>query len=1007
MLTALSIPIAYAANSALSIKSETYNSKTHALVVHTAIKDSVIGNLFLLHGQGGVLSSQAIKSATQTFSVPLSSMNQVPCSVVVMSDSLTASKNVTGAPTDCTKVPVCQIISPKGNIKTQVGIPLSFTGKATLKDKKAGPLKLEWDFGGGAMGHPTTATASNISFIRNNSNYRVRFTATDAQKRHCEASVDVEVGLSPVAKAATDLLSKASMQAAPTRGNELAGTKNDVVVLPVEEWSFQCINDHFNQPNINTVFPWAINNLGAAVYRKDRLPLLLDSTAITLKYLAATNPLDPVSSRSINSTSQNWPLGAFVRDATIAKTDLWERVDRRGEKNLASDYESRFWIWQYTGGMFGYPKTSPVLDEGMLKEDLNPGHGRYMPGIAHPYEANDPQDFSGFTSDRNQFTARWIPITDVDDQGQINPFPLMRVQVMDNSTKQVVATTDAVMTTGRDLHCRECHAKGKIAADPNVPWTKTAYHSSLLGEDCVKYPNPSKDNGDGMGGCIPVTPDAWSKPQFIDAKDNTFQEQEWAALNNIEILHDFYDYAGVHAFEHIMSDDGLRHDDGSFACDGCHASTIRSWPASTKENIFDFWTEYFAFEKYGDQTSKYYAKSATVSYHGMHALFQKKTDGSLMREANGKPTMWNPTKGKNPNSLFPVIDAVGNSLPMEQNCLRCHSGQREQCYRDRMYTSGTTCYDCHGDMQAMGLLHKKPEKLKTTDGNNYRIAWYEEPDCGSCHTGNANEGKDGNNGFFSAGILRRAFASDDLSATSIKPKSERFAVLPIIRHEFPQDRANQGYDPTLPLKLTTALYRDGKDTHGDVPCASCHGGAHAVWPNRDANANDNVTAIQLQGHTGTVLECNVCHTANAFKIESDLDGGRFSGDVKAGILGGPHNTHPINDPYWWKSSTGDSLNADGTIYGGLHNNYAKKSGKDNEDQCAACHGNDHKGTRLSKTPVDRVFDFSDFNIARLKKVGFKSNIVKVAAGTMIGCDTCHSIKLSCNNSPAGNQCGKP
>ncbi len=51
--------------------------------------------------------------------------------------------------------------------------------------------------------------------------------------------------------------------------------------------------------------------------------------------------------------------------------------------------------------------------------------------------------------------------------------------------------------------------------------------------------------------------------------------------------------------------------------------------------------------------------------------------------------------------------------------------------------------------------------------------------------------------------------------------------------------------------------------------------------------------------------------------------------------------------------------------------------KDGEDQCAACHGNDHKGTRLSKAPVDRVFDFSDLDFAKLQ-----------AAGTEIGCDTC-------------------
>lgn len=72
--------------------------------------------------------------------------------------------------------------------------------------------------------------------------------------------------------------------------------------------------------------------------------------------------------------------------------------------------------------------------------------------------------------------------------------------------------------------------------------------------------------------------------------------------------------------------------------------------------------------------------------------------------------------------------------------------------------------------------------------------------------------------------------------------------------------------------------------------------------------------------------------------------------------------------------------------GGWHNEYAKISGKDGEDQCAACHGADHKGTRLSKTPVERVF-------INPKVKGVKRKVV-VPAGTPIGCDLCHSLEKS-------------
>lgn len=49
--------------------------------------------------------------------------------------------------------------------------------------------------------------------------------------------------------------------------------------------------------------------------------------------------------------------------------------------------------------------------------------------------------------------------------------------------------------------------------------------------------------------------------------------------------------------------------------------------------------------------------------------------------------------------------------------LRCHSGQSEQCYHDRMFTAGTTCYDCHGS----GVLGGPHSKHPVNDPN-----WWKE-----------------------------------------------------------------------------------------------------------------------------------------------------------------------------------------------------------------------------------------------------------------------------------------
>ena len=52
------------------------------------------------------------------------------------------------------------------------------------------------------------------------------------------------------------------------------------------------------------------------------------------------------------------------------------------------------------------------------------------------------------------------------------------------------------------------------------------------------------------------------------------------------------------------------------------------------------------------------------------------------------------------------------------------------------------------------------------------------------------------------------------------------------------------------------LYRNSKGHHG-VHCAACHGSPHAITPT--IVAADNVQAIALQGHAGTIDTCTVCH----------------------------------------------------------------------------------------------------------------------------------------------------
>ncbi|CAG0969094.1 hypothetical protein GPROT1_01414 [Gammaproteobacteria bacterium] len=47
--------------------------------------------------------------------------------------------------------------------------------------------------------------------------------------------------------------------------------------------------------------------------------------------------------------------------------------------------------------------------------------------------------------------------------------------------------------------------------------------------------------------------------------------------------------------------------------------------------------------------------------------------------------------------------------------------------------------------------------------------------------------------------------------------------------------------------------------HGGVQCMTCHGSPHAIGP--AVTATDNAQAMRLQGHTGPLNDCLVCHTS--------------------------------------------------------------------------------------------------------------------------------------------------
>lgn len=65
----------------------------------------------------------------------------------------------------------------------------------------------------------------------------------------------------------------------------------------------------------------------------------------------------------------------------------------------------------------------------------------------------------------------------------------------------------------------------------------------------------------------------------------------------------------------------------------------------------------------------------------------------------------------------------------------------------------------------------------------------------------------------------------------------------------------EAYAPNQPADMP--LYRESLG-HGGIYCEGCHDSTHAIAPSREYN--DTIKFMELQGYSGTLRDCAVCHT---------------------------------------------------------------------------------------------------------------------------------------------------
>ncbi|MFZ1575446.1 MAG: Ig-like domain-containing protein [Chromatiaceae bacterium] len=684
----------------------------------------------------------------------------------------------------------------------------------------------------------------------------------------------------------------------------------------------------------------------AQVIQKGAKPVLLGKTQASVSYTAASNANDPILSMPLDPAT-GYPFTGLAGGDNVYKTNFW---------SAASAYQPF------------YPPVvalSVAPDEGLPVpnvEDLYIGPDgvvksgdeflsavqHAMPGIANPYVANAGQTAEEYYVNKPFFVdfpfgyvangVKWfegagVPFAAFDDFGRENPYPLVRVQAK-NSTGTVLATVDTVLPISGEASCKNCHG-----APVDVP---DALHPGVANQKLIAAGLPVADSTDD-----PLV--GTSVPPSVSA--------EYSTDINVLRLHD------------VLHGAAYRDTNGTLAaCSGMNAFNPNGNANCLSNRALDqgkpvvcqvcHYTPALDLAQVGPMGGD--AAHPDADANGRVQRVNKSNSRVLHMAHAAHTTLF-------PAMPAPSADTTATGLPgnqaareavLEQTCYQCHPGTNTKCMRGAMADGGMVCQDCHGELAQVGNDFTRnvtaAQPFPAGADLTKRVPWANEPGCGSCHTGDATSnmataagttvnGYD-TNGNADGIRLIRAYLSTDASARPIVPANKRFAENTIAASF--NGFANPGAGNQKLYRVSTG--------HGGVMCEGCHGATHAEW---DADSsplqNDNVTGNQLQGHSGTVSECSTCHTTSTMSSSTQL---------------GPHGMHLVNDSRFFD--------------GGAHKNLAEtENGKPGGGTCGACHGADHKGTVLSRTPVTRTFNVEGSNRT-------------VQAGDPVACDLCHSLDES-------------
>ena len=949
-----------------SIERATWSTDRDRLVVRGEGADDDRVTVVNAYAPNQVLGSDRIDD--DDWRVRTRSPSPVPCRIrAILSDGTTLERDVRRAPTDCAPksaseppppvpdITVADVVASEDSGSMTFVVSLSVTAEQAVSFEYAtrnGVAQADDDFieANGTLTIPAGSLSGNITIGLVDDTVSEPIEAFTLELSSAENAVLADsvatgtildddssnppppppppgTGLSINSTSANEPL--AGLPASPVPSNDLLNSGTHALLV-ANDLGMHCADLDYQ---IFSILP-PFNVVHAQVLLRGEEPQILDDTTIDVVYSATSSDNDPALA---NKT-------AAQRGEPVFKGNFWEEMAVLNDPGTTLP----LWYQVYSPLFFGLlqpadlvqdqglpvPESMKLAGNGIEPSCLTTADPRaecqllqaWMPGNLDPYVVNDQQRFDRFDHDvnffngllgglglgavipdTNWFAAEGVAIMPVDDEGRSNAYPLMRVQAIDKATQQVVASTDVVLPVASEADCQSCHARAMDCAtitQETYGYTMACTEEALDRHDLADLGGVMTLDGDDLGALPP----------------GDTLEQRLLNTAKINILR-------THDAKHGTTLDSRRR----VVCASCHYS-----PALDLAQLGP--TDSAATE----QTQHISMSRAMHGHHG--DLFAKdNATASLFPNmpAPNDPIRLQPVA--NHLDLYPLAgdsEQTVEEYVLQQSCYSCHPGKRTDCLRGAMASAGIVCQDCHGDMLAVGndFSHDFPNNAGNIDTGK-RVPWAVEPGCQSCHVGDATSQPGDTSGFiYAADSIRllRAYRTGDVDATPIRATGSRFSENRIVNDQ------NQPVD---------VLYRLSKG-HGGVMCEGCHGSTHAIWPNGNPNANDNVAAIQIQGHAGTISECTVCH-------ETD--------QLSASTQDGPHGMHLVDDRRFWREAHKDAAK--------------RENGRPNGGTCGSCHGSDHRGTVLSRTPVDRSWSVESRNRT-------------VAAGEPVGCDVCHSLDKS-------------